>query len=412
MAEAPDAQDRARAAMAFVVLMGIVSLLADACYEGARSSIGPYLAHLGASATAVGIVAGTGELVGYGLRYVSGRIADRTRAYWTLTILGYGTNLIAVPALALVGSWQAAAGLVVLERLGKAIRNPARSTLISFAAAEIGHGKSFGIHEALDQIGGVLGPLIVAGVLWWRGGDTDAYRWGFAVLMIPAALTMVALLTARARYPDPRSLAPAHAHVEEARKLGRPFVLYMIGVALVGFGLADWALLAFHLDGRGLLGDALIPVVYAAAMAADGVAAIIVGHAFDRARSRGGAGLRVLAVTLAIAAASLPLVLLAGRAGALFGVAMWAIGLGATESIGKATVATLSPPSRRGQAYGIYYAVFGVAWWLGSIAIGALSDRSRTAAAIFGAVALALAALVMLLAERNARGPTGITPRA
>jgi len=162
--------------MAFVVLMGTVSLLADTCYEGARSAIGPFLDHLGASATAVGVVAGTGELVGYALRYVTGRIADRTRAYWTLTLIGYGTNLIAVPALALVGNWQAAAALVVLERLGKAVRNPARSTLLSFAAAEVGHGKTFALHEAMDQIGGVLGPLIVAGVLWWRGGDTEAYR--------------------------------------------------------------------------------------------------------------------------------------------------------------------------------------------------------------------------------------------
>jgi MFS family permease len=413
VAAPPDAS-RARAAMSFVLLMGVVSLLADACYEGARSAIGPYLGYLGASATAVGVVAGSGELVGYGLRYLTGRLADRTRAYWAITIAGYSVNLVAVPLLAVVGSWPAAAALVVLERLGKAIRNPARSTLISFAAAEIGHGKSFGIHELMDQIGAVVGPLTVAAVLWWRGPDgAEPYRWAFAILAIPAVLTLIALVTARARFPDPRALAPPDPDAEQ-RRLGRPFALYMVGVALVGLGLADWALLAFHLHTREVLGDVLVPVVYAAAMAADGVAALTIGHAFDRSRRHGGAGLSVLAIALAIAAASLPLVLLGSAPLALAGVAVWAIGLGATESIGKATVATLSPPSRRATAYGIYYAVFGAAWWVGSIAIGALSDWSRPAAAGFGAVSLAAAAVVMRVADRAARRitPASAPPRA
>jgi MFS family permease len=394
--------DRRRAALGFVVLMGLVSLFADACYEGMRSSIGPYLGHLGASATAVGVVAGSGELVGYGLRYLSGRLADRTRAYWALTIVGYSTNLIAVPALALVGNWYAVAGLIVLERLGKAIRNPARSTLLSFAAAEVGHGKSFALHEAMDQTGAVLGPLAVGAVLWWKGDGLAGYRWGFALLAIPAALSVMTLLAARARFPDPRSLAPP-GHDDAARPLGRAFALYLAGVALVGLGLADWALLAFHLDQRELLGSAMVPVVYAAAMAADGGAALVVGGVFDRARARGGAGLTVLAATLVLAAAGLPLVLLGGTGAALAGIALWAIGLGATESIGKATVAILSPPSRRATAYGLYYLVFGVAWWLGSIVIGALSDRSRGLAAAFGTTSLVLAAVVMLVAERAAR---------
>jgi MFS family permease len=396
----------ARSALGFVVLMGVVSLFADACYEGARSAIGPYLGHLGASATIVGIVAGTGELVGYALRYLTGRLADRTRAYWALTIAGYSVNLVAVPALALVGSWQAAAALVVLERLGKAVRNPARSTLLSFAAAEIGHGKAFGLHEAMDQIGGIVGPLVVALVLWQRGDDVDGYRWAFAALAVPAALTLLTLLVARRRYPDPHALASEAP--DDHTPMGRAFALYLAAVALIGLGLADWALLAFHLDARAVLGAALVPVVYAAAMAADGVAALAVGAAFDRARRRGGAGLYVLAATMVVTAASLPLVLLGGTAAALAGVALWAIGLGAAESIGKATVATLSPRARRGQAYGLYYAVFGVSWFAGSVAVGALSDRSRVAAAAFGAGALLAAAAVLVVAERAARArPTG-----
>ncbi|HUQ03938.1 MAG TPA: MFS transporter [Kofleriaceae bacterium] len=401
-ARANDDGGRKRAALGFVVMMGLVSLFADACYEGMRSAVGPYLAHLGASATAVGIVAGSGELVGYGLRYVTGRIADRTRAYWALTIIGYSTNLIAVPLLAVAQSWEMVAALIVLERLGKAIRNPARSTILSFAASELGHGKSFALHEAMDQLGAVIGPLSVAAVLWWRGDGIGGYQWAFALLAIPAALSVLTVVTARSRVPDPRSLASS-SDDDSDRPLGRPFVLYLVGVALVGFGLADWALLAFHLEHRDVLTGALLPVVYAAAMAADGGAALLVGGAFDRARARGGTGLTVLAAALLVAAASLPLVLLGNAATAIAGIALWAVGLGATESIGKATVAILSPRARRGAAYGLYYLVFGTAWWLGSILIGVMSDHSRTLASAFGVVALLAAAATMLAADRAAR---------
>src|SRR5438445_6330860 len=96
--------DRHARAKHFIILLGWVSLFADLCYEGMRSAIGPYLALLGASGTAVGIVSGTGEALGYALRYVSGSLADRTQAYWLITIAGYATNLIAVPLLALAGT--------------------------------------------------------------------------------------------------------------------------------------------------------------------------------------------------------------------------------------------------------------------------------------------------------------------
>lgn len=387
--------------MRFIVLMGVVSLLADACYEGARSITGPLLGTLGASAGVVGAVVGAGELVGYALRYVTGRIADRTGAYWTLTLIGYGTNLVAVPLLAVAGTWQVAAALIVLERLGKAIRNPARSTLLSLAAGDAGQGRAFAVHQALDQIGGMLGPLLVAAIVWWRGAPAG-YALALATLAAPAVLTMVALLVARRRYPDPRVLAPPSG-VTSAPPPARAMTVYLLGVALVGIGLADWALLAFHLQHRGLLGAAAIPLVYAAAMAADGGAALVIGGAFDRARARGGSGLPVLAAALAVGATSVPLVLLAGPVGALLGVAAWAVALGATESIGKATVARLSTPARRGAAYGTYYAVFGVAWWVGSITIGALSDHHRQLAAVVAAGALLAGAALMLATDRALR---------
>jgi hypothetical protein len=210
--------------MQFVVLMGVVSLFADMCYEGMRSGMGQFLGLLGASGALVGFIGGLGEAIGYGLRYVSGRIADRTHAYWGLTIAGYALTGLAVPALALApGAWTVAL-LVAFERLGKSVRNPAKSTLLSFAGEEIGSGWTFGLHQALDQTGAVLGPLVVTAVVWWRGdaAGADAYRWAFAALAIPAAITLALVMLSRAKYPDPRSLRPAKPEATGA-SLGRAY---------------------------------------------------------------------------------------------------------------------------------------------------------------------------------------------
>ena len=137
-------------ALKFIILLGIVSLFADMTYEGARSITGPYLALLGASAAVVGFVAGFGELVGYALRLVSGYMADKTRRYWAMTIIGYAVNLLAVPLLALAGNWPMAAILLIAERMGKAIRTPPRDVMLSHAASQVGRGWGFGLHEAMD----------------------------------------------------------------------------------------------------------------------------------------------------------------------------------------------------------------------------------------------------------------------
>src|SRR5947208_1123222 len=184
-------------ALKFVLLIGVMSFFADFTYEGSRSIIGPYLAVLGASAAAVGIDAGFGELLGYGLRKVSGRLSDQTGKYWPITIVGYVVQMSSVPLLALAGNWQFAALLIILERVGKAMRNPPRDVMLSHAAKEMGYGWAFGVHEALDQSGALFGPLVVAAVLAVRGD----YRLAFAVLLIPALVMLSILLVARLTYP-------------------------------------------------------------------------------------------------------------------------------------------------------------------------------------------------------------------
>jgi MFS family permease len=381
---APQARRIARPAMLFVVLLGVVSLFADMTYEGARSITGPYLAVLGASATVVGLVAGLGELIGYGLRLMSGYVSDRTGQYWAITILGYAVNLIAVPLLALAGNWPLAALLMIAERTGKAIRTPARDAMLSHATHDMGRGWGFGLHEALDQIGAVLGPLIVAAVLYTRG----EYQLGFAILAIPAILALLVLVAARLLYPRPRDLEIGTPPLT-TQGLGRSFWLYLAAVALIAAGFADFPLIAYHFERAAVAPAGWIPVLYAIAMGVDALAALIFGRLFDRR------GLAVLIAAALLSALVAPLVFLGGFWPALAGMALWGVGMGAQESIMRAALADMVPPHRRGTAYGLFNASYGLFWFLGSAAIGLLYDRSIPALIVF-AVALQLAAVSVL----------------
>ena len=398
-----------------IILLGVVSLWADFSYEGMRSAIGPYLELFGASAAAVGIVAGAGELLGYGLRYFTGDLADRTGRYWLLTIVGYGVNLVAIPLLALAPSWPMVALLVALERTGKAIRSPSKAAITSFASHEYGAGKSFAIAEAMDQLGALLGPLMVAAILAWRGSTIAGFAWAFVALAIPALLCLGTLLVARQRYPDPRALAEdvvvAPTKTDGPSSVARGFRIYLIGVALVGLGLADWPMVAFHLQRHHVIATSLLPVVYAVAMAIDGVVGIVIGLRFDAVRKRGGSGAGVLAWCIAAAALFAPLIFLAPLDGQRWtmlmipaaGIALWSLGRAATESIAKSTVAVMVPAADRGRAYGIFYLVFGVAWWVGSTVFGVLYDRSIVSATVFASAALAVGAVVLAMSARRVR---------
>ncbi|HXF62937.1 MAG TPA: MFS transporter [Caldilineaceae bacterium] len=381
----------AKSALQFVVLLGVVSLFADMTYEGARSITGPYLAVLGASGTTVGIVAGFGELIGYGLRLISGYLSDRTGRYWTITIAGYIINLLAVPLLALAGQWPIAAALMIAERAGKAIRTPARDAMLSHATQEMGRGWGFGLHEAMDQIGAVLGPLIVALVLYAQQG----YRTGFAALAAPAALALAALILAWRLYPHPRDFEVETVTLE-GRGLTRPFWLYLAGAALIAAGYADFPLIAYHFERASIATDNWIPIFYALAMGIDALAALLFGRLFDRL------GLVVLAGVAGISALFAPLVFLGSFSAAWVGMALWGVGMGAQESILRAAVATMVPVDRRGAAYGVFNAAYGLSWFVGSLLIGILYDLSIPMVAAFS-VAIQLLAIPLLLQVRRSR---------
>ena len=375
-----------RTALRFVVLLGVVSLFADMTYEGARSITGPYLAALGASGAAVGLIAGLGELVGYALRLASGYAADRSRRYWAITMVGYGLNLAAVPLLALAGRWEMAAVLMIAERVGKAVRTPARDAMLSHATHEVGHGWGFGLHEALDQAGAVLGPLVVAAVLF-SGGD---YRTGFGILLVPALLALEVLTAAWRLYPRPRDLEVSTPEIADGEGFPRAFWLYLAAAAAIAAGYADFPLIAYHFGKRSVVAPDWIPVFYAVAMGVDALAALLFGRLFDRH------GLSVLIASTLLSAPFAPLAFLGGPSLALLGIALWGVGMGAQESILRAAIAGMIPPGRRGAAYGLFNAGYGLAWFLGSALMGFLYDASR-AGLVTLSVATQLTALPLLL---------------
>jgi MFS family permease len=384
--ESEEEAPRRREAYRFIFLLGLVSLFGDITYEGARGVSGPFLSILGASATVVGLVAGFGEFFGYGLRIVSGHLVDRTGRHWAVVFLGYGL-LLSIPLLALAGRWEVAAFFFLLERMGKAIRTPARDTLLSHATSQVGRGWGFGIHEALDQVGAFLGPLIFSAVLYLGGG----YRVGFAVLFLPALLTLSALALARVRIPAPEKFEAPIPHSRfERDRLPEVFWLYILFISASVAGYATFPLIAYHFKVHSVLSDPQIPILYAVAMGVDAGVALLIGKTYDRI------GL-VSLIAVPLLTLPTPLLLFSRTYSAvLVGVVLWGAVMGIQETVMRAAIADLAPLERRGTAYGIFNAAYGASWLLGSAAMGFLYDRSIASLVLF-AVGMELLSVPLFL---------------
>ena len=359
-------------AIAFITLMGIVSLFSDLTHEGARSILGEYLNLAGASAAAIGFVSGIGELCGYSLRLISGLIADKTKKYWTLVIAGYVIQVLAIPALALVPEhgWVWACGLVILERVGKAVKKPAKNTLVSFAASEIGTGKGFAYQEFLDQLGAFLGPILLFVTALVKGTNDlfQTYRISFAVLLVPALITIALVLAAKIKYPDPEMFEKQEDKPENFR-FGKSFALFMASICFFAFGFADFTLITLHAANTGAFPESTLSLLYAAAMAMDAFAALFFGWLFDRI------GLKALIISTLCSTFFSCFIFMTGNARIIgIGIILWGIGIGAQESIMKAAVSGMVPRSMRSTGFGIFETGFGIAWFLGSWLLGALYD--------------------------------------
>lgn len=367
--------------------LGIVSLFADMTYEGAHSIVGPFLKDLGANATEVGLIAGLGEMMAASLRFFSGKLADRTRAYWTIAISGYFINMLVVPALAFAGNWQMAGLLVIAERTGKSLRGPARDVLLSEATGKVGHGWGFGLHTAMDQTGAVLGPLLMFAAV----ARAQHFGPAFLRLGIPAAGALLALLTARFFFPQAGYSAPSPA---KQQALPRVFWMYVAAAGMLALGFVDFPLLSYHFEKTALTQPAMIPLLYASAMAVNGITAVIFGRLFDRF------GISVLSLGILISLLALPLGFLGSFRWAVAGVVCWGTGLGVQDATLRSGIAQVVSMTKRGTAFGAFNGVYGVAWFLGSAVMGILYDHSIIALVIFGIIAQ-IASAVMFFSLRK-----------
>ena len=379
----------------FVLIFGLVSGLGDVVYEGARSMTGPFLASFGAGAALVGLITGAGEAVALVLRLPFGMLSDRTRRPWPITIAGYAITMVAAPLLAVAWSLWPAAVLTVLERFGKAVRTPARDTMLAQAASvKLGRGRAFAIHEALDQSGALVGPLAVAAAIAVFG----SIRAGFAVLAVPAVAALAVLVFLRRLVPVPAAFE-GQSELEPDSGLGsgaplpRRFWSYAGYTAINMAGFATWAVLAFHLQRRGVVSTSAIPVMYALAMGAAGVSALASGVVYDRLGLRGLVVVPLLTAVVPFLSFSTSAVI------AWIGAAAWGVSLGVHESTMRAAVADLVPARRRGAGYGLFTAIYGLAWLVGSTAVGACYGRSVATAEVYvvATQVLALLAFIPLL---------------
>nr|WP_179423539.1 MFS transporter [Pedococcus badiiscoriae] len=385
-------------------------------YEGARSIIGPYLATLGASAAVVGVVAGAGDFIGYGLRVASGYLVSRSRHYWAWTITGYALTALSVP---LIGASHALVPALLLygtERLGKAVRSPAKDTLLSHASTRTGRGTAFGVHQAMDQFGAMAGPLLLAAVLATSGGN---YRLAFGVLAVPGLVVLALLAWLRSRVPDPSSyeeVAAAGSYEEVAaeplddrdatttvpesdpsvattsaqtrRRLPNLLWQYVAAVGVLSVGVAPFPLLALHAQGSGLLTAPQVPVLFAVAMAVDGITGLVAGPTYDRA---GPGVLLVVPVAAGVAAISF-----GGSAVLVWvGVGVWGLVNGVLDSVVKAVVTQLVGPGSRAAAFGWLALVRGLGLLLAGALIGVAYEHGPGTAAVLVVVVNALGLLVL-----------------
>ncbi len=389
--------------MLFIILFGIVSMFSDMTKESAESIRGAFLSLIGASAATIGFVSGLGELVGYSLRFISGKFADRTKRYWPIVIVGYCLELVTIPALALVGEngWMAACILLVVQKFGKAIKKPAKDTVVSFAASQEGVGKAFGLQELLDQFGAVLGPLLLYVIMLLKTDGTTFERYGFCfmALAIPAFSTLILLVITRRNFPNPEKFEP-DAKESAPLKIEGNFVLYIIGISLFAFGFLDYSLVAMHVSKAyaDAIAPDVLPLLYSAAMLIDAVAALVFGYLYDRW------GMKVLVLSAVIAAPFSFLVFMGHSVATLIaGIIMWGIGMGAQESIMKAAVTSMTPKASRATGFGIFSFAFGIAWFLGSWTLGILYDANITVMVAVSAMCQLVAIPFYIISSKNKR---------
>lgn len=383
MTSAPDTKKRFNLSPAIIViiLFGMISMLGDILYEGARSANSQYFNLIGINAAQVGLVFGIGEFLGYGLRLLSGVASDRSGNYWLFLFLGYGM-LIVVPLIGFTQSWPILVILILMERIGKALRNPAKDTIVSSVAEnQVGTGFAFGLQEALDQLGAFLGPMIFTLVFFLAGkAGLAEYQSGYKWMFIPYLLLM--LFIAFVFYRTERDNLIPRYKVREFRseKLPALFWLYMAFTFLCTLGFANFSLIGFHLKENNILSDAQITLYYSIAMIVDAITAVVVGKLYDQRIEKAGkktAGLALLAF-IPVVSLAMPLLALSHQPVLVaLGMGLFGVILGAHETIMRSAIADITPFYKRGTSYGVFNAGYGLALMGGAALMGWLYDLQQ-----------------------------------
>ena len=378
-----------KAALSFVLILGMVNLFADTVYEGASSINGPFLGSLGAGAATIGIIAGLGEFFGYSLRVFSGYLADKSGRYWLVTFVGYAINLLAVPALALAGNWQVAGLLMIAERIGRAIRKPSVEAMLSYTTGTVGRGWAYGVNTALDQVGATVGPLLMVAVLTLGG----SYQIGYAILLVPTVLALVTLGLAQRFFPHPSLLEIGPK--AELKGFTTSYWLYMAGGACVAAGLVSFELISYHFAKAGTADTHLIPLFFSVAMATNAIASLIFGKLFDRL------GNPIVVLAFFLSSLFAPLVFFGDFWMAMMGMVLWGIGFGAQDTLLKAIIAGILPQGKRNLAFGLFYAGYGAGWLIGSTTTGLLYSHSLVLLVAFSMAAQLISLPFFIVANRR-----------
>ena len=378
-------------AFRFVLTMGIVNLFSDTTYEGGGSINGPFLGTLGASAAAIAIIAGTGEFLGYSLRSVAGYVADRSERYWLITFIGYAINLLAVPAMALAGTWQIAAALVLAERIGRALRKPTVESMLSYTTGQLGKGWVYAVNTALDETGATIGPLIVAAVLLLKG----SYQTAYALLLVSSALALASLAVARIGFPLPARLE--QGDTATPKRFARSYWLYMAAGTCFAAGLMSYELISYYLTSTGMVSKDWAPVLLAFATGCGVVASLVLGKLYDRF------GAPVVVVAVLLSSLFAPLVFVGSFGAVLIAMPLWGIGYATQDTLLKAIIAGELPEGKRSLAFGLFYTAYGVGWLVGSTATGLLYGHSRLALVAFVVAAQLISVPIFMWAAASSR---------
>lgn len=355
-------------------------MLGDLVHESARSVNGQYLSLVGLSATQVGLVFGLGEFLGYALRLLSGAWLDKSKRYWLFLFIGYGVHLV-IPLMGLTTSWGWLYTFILLERIGKALRCPAKDTILSAVAEnQIGLGYAFGIQEALDQLGAFLGPLIFTALFYFVGSSgLEVFQLGYQLLVIPFIILMVVLALVHRKFVR-EELTPEVDTTQKPPRLQPIFWIYSAFTFFVAFGLINFSLIGYHLKTQQIVSDGMVPILYAVAMAVDALVAIFIGKGYDRLkrqlRHKTGGVLILLIVPLLTA--FVPLLTLSHSVSMLWiGMVLMGVVLGAHETVMRSAIADITPFSKRGIGFGIFNTVYGLSLLLGSLLMGWLYDLEQ-----------------------------------